>query len=120
MAVSDAGGAVCIFIPGCARFTAALAERLRGASLVFFDGTLWTDNEMIREGSGDKSGKRMGHMSLADPDGTLAAFRDLGVRRKVLIHINNSNPVLLDDSRERAIVVEAGWEVAHDGMEITL
>ncbi len=110
----------CFFIPGCARFTAALAERLRGAALVFFDGTLWTDDEMIREGSGVKTGKRMGHMSVADPDGTMAAFRDLRVRRKVLVHINNSNPVLLDDSPERATVADAGWEVAHDGMEITV
>ena len=118
--LQDASGARCFFVPGCARMTPALAERLRGAPLVFFDGTLWTDDEMIREGSGAKTGKRMGHMSVADPEGTIAAFRDLGVRRKVLIHINNSNPVLLDDSAERAIAAEAGWDVAHDGMEVTL
>ena len=118
--LSDADGAACFFIPGCARFNHALGERLRGAALVFFDATLWTDDEMIREGSGGKTGKRMGHMSVADPDGTMAAFGDLGVRRKILIHINNSNPVLLDDSPERAIATDAGWEVAYDGMEITV
>ena len=118
--LQDASGARCFFIPGCARMTPELADRLRGAALVFFDGTLWADDEMIREGSGSKTGKRMGHMSVGDPDGTIAAFRDLGVRRKVLIHINNSNPVLLDDSAERAIAAEAGWDVAHDGMEVTL
>jgi len=85
---------------------------------VLFDGTLWTDNEMIREGSGEKTGGRMGHMSVADAHGTMAAFRDLGVRRKVLIHINNSNPLLLDDSSERTVAERAGWEVAYDGMEI--
>ncbi len=118
--LSDGSGAICYFIPGCAHLPPGLGDRLRGQALVFFDGTVWTDDELIREGSGSKTGKRMGHMSVADPDGTIAAFRDLGVRRKILIHINNSNPVLLDDSPERAIAEQAGWEVAHDGMEIML
>ncbi len=118
--LSDASGAACYFIPGCARLPPAVADRLSGADVVFFDGTLWTDDEMIREGSGVKTGQRMGHMSLTGPDGTIAAFRDLAVRRKVFIHINNSNPILLDDSPERAIADQAGWEVAHDGMEILL
>jgi pyrroloquinoline quinone biosynthesis protein B len=108
------------FIPGCAHLTPALAKRLRGAALVLFDGTLCTDDEMIRRGTGVKTGARMGHMSVLGPDGTLAAFAPLDVRRKVLIHINNTNPILLDDSPERAAVQEAGWEVAYDGMEIEL
>lgn len=106
------------FIPGCAAMTEALAQRLRGAELVLFDGTLWRDDEMIRAGIGSKTGRRMGHMSLSGPDGTIAAFSSLGVRRKVLVHINNSNPVLLDDSSERAELEAAGWEVAYDGMEL--
>nr|WP_294519022.1 pyrroloquinoline quinone biosynthesis protein PqqB [uncultured Rhodopila sp.] len=118
--LSGPTGAACYFIPGCARLPAGIAVRLRGADLVFFDGTLWTDNEMIREGSGAKTGQRMGHMSVADPQGTIETFRDLEVRRKVFIHINNSNPILLDDSPERAIAARAGWEVAYDGMEIVL
>ena len=81
--------------------TPALAARLRGAALVLFDGTLWPDDEMIRSGTGVKTGARMGHMSISGPDGTLAAFAPLGVRRKILIHINNTNPILLDDSAER-------------------
>lgn len=116
----DAHSETAFFIPGCARLTPALADRLRGAALVLFDGTLWTDDEMIRSETGVKTGARMGHMSLSGPEGTLAAFAPLGVRRKVLIHINNTNPVLLDDSPERAAVWAAGWEVAYDGMEITL
>jgi pyrroloquinoline quinone biosynthesis protein B len=108
------------FVPGCARLTPGLAERLSGAALVLFDGTLWTDDEMIQSGTGVKTGARMGHISISGPDGTLAAFAALGVRRKILIHINNTNPVLLDDSAERAAVLAAGWEVAYDGMEITL
>ncbi|TWB37226.1 pyrroloquinoline quinone biosynthesis protein PqqB [Nitrospirillum pindoramense] len=105
------------FIPGCAAMTPGLAARLRGADLVFFDGTLYTDNEMILAGLGQKTGLRMGHMSV---DATLAAFADLGVRRRVFIHINNSNPILMDDSPQRRVVDQAGWEVAFDGMEITL
>jgi pyrroloquinoline quinone biosynthesis protein B len=100
--------------------TTRLAQRLAGAPLVLFDGTLWTDDEMIRLGLGAKTGRRMGHMSVADPDGTIAAFRDLGIGRRILIHINNSNPVLLDESDERRAATAAGWEVAFDGMELTL
>ena len=97
-----------------------LARRLTGAPLVFFDGTLWSDDEMIRGGLGAKTGRRMGHMSVSGPDGTLAAFAPLGVKRKVLVHMNNSNPVLLSDSTERAQAVAAGWTVAEDGMAIEL
>ncbi|MGA8709105.1 MAG: pyrroloquinoline quinone biosynthesis protein PqqB [Steroidobacteraceae bacterium] len=108
------------FVPGCAAMTESLMQRLRGAELVLFDGTLWRDDEMIRNGLGSKSGRRMGHMSLSGAEGTIAAFSALGVRRKVLVHINNSNPVLLEDSSERAELEAAGWEVAHDGMRLTL
>jgi pyrroloquinoline quinone biosynthesis protein B len=108
------------FIPGCAGMTDAVAHRLQGADVVLFDGTLWTDDEMLRAGLGAKTGLRMGHMSVSGPNGTLAAFGMLDVRRKILLHINNSNPILLDDSPERAEVEAAGWEVAYDGMEIEL
>ena len=107
------------FIPGCAMMTEALRTRLRGAELVLFDGTLFRDDEMIRAGAGPKTGARMGHMSISGERGTIAAFADLGVHRRILIHLNNTNPVLLEDSPERAQVAAAGWEVAEDGMEIT-
>ncbi len=100
--------------------TPALRSRIGRADTVLFDGTLWRDDEMIRAGVGTKTGARMGHMSLDGPGGTLAAFRDMPVRRRILIHINNTNPVLLEDSPERAAVAREGWEVAEDGMEITL
>jgi pyrroloquinoline quinone biosynthesis protein B len=108
------------FIPGCAEMTEGLRQRLAGAELVFFDGTLWRDDEVIRLGVGIKTGRRMGHMSMSGEDGTIAAFRDLGVKRRIFIHINNSNPVLLEDSAERRLAEEAGWEVAYDGMEVRL
>lgn len=114
------GGASFFYIPGCAALPPDLADRLRGAALVLFDGTLWQDDEMIRSHVGRKTGQRMGHMSMAGPAGSLAAFSGLDVHRKIFIHINNSNPVLLEDSPERREVEAAGWEVAWDGMEIRL
>jgi len=108
-----------IYVPGCAAMTDGLKRRLAGASIVLFDGTLWRDDEMVRAGLGPKTGQRMGHMSVSGPDGTVAAFRDIPVARKILVHINNSNPILLDDSVERRALDEEGWEVAYDGMEVT-
>ena len=113
------------YIPGCAALPPALRERLRGASLLFFDGTLWRDDEMQRAGVGSKTGARMGHMSIAggngeDDAGTLAAFADLQVRRKLFIHLNTTNPVLDESSPERAHARAQGWEVAEDGMELSL
>lgn len=85
-----------------------------------FHGTLWRDDEMIRDGVGVKTGQRMGHMSVTGEDGALAAFAGLDVRRKVFIHINTTNPLLLDESAERAAVVEQGWQVTFDGAELEL
>jgi pyrroloquinoline quinone biosynthesis protein B len=113
-----ASGERLVYVPGCAAMNQALIGRLHGASVVLFDGTLWQDDEMIRLGLGPKTGRRMGHMSVSGPDGTLAAFRDIPAKRKILIHINNSNPILIDDSAERAGVEKEGWEVAYDGMEV--
>ncbi len=119
--VTASGGETSFFyIPGCAEVTDELAARLKGAPLVFFDGTLWHDEEMIDAGLGVKTGKRMGHISISGSAGTIAAFEALDVRRKVFIHINNTNPVLLDESAERREAEAAGWEVAYDGMEIGL
>lgn len=117
--VRDSAGQTRFFyIPGCASMPASLSERLRGAPLVFFDGTLWVDDEMIREGVGIKTGQRMGHMSNSGPDGVIAAFAPLEVARKVFIHINTTNPILIADTPERRIAEAAGWEVAYDGMDL--
>lgn len=108
------------FVPGCAKVDAPLAARIKGAPLVFFDGTLYTDDEMLKQGLMPKTGARMGHMSMSGPDGTVAAFAGLDVARKIFVHINNSNPVLDDNSPERKAVEGAGWTVGEDGMEVTL
>jgi pyrroloquinoline quinone biosynthesis protein B len=87
--------------------------------VVLFDGTLFTDDEMIRAGAGAKTGRRMGHIPIDGNDGSLAALAGLPARR-IFMHINNTNPILVDGSPERVRVEAAGWQVAFDGMEIRL
>lgn len=116
----EASGRTAYVIPGCARVTPELARRLQGAPLVMFDGTVFHDDDMIRAGVGVKTGARMGHVAMAGPEGSLAAFRELNVARKIYVHINNTNPVLRPDAPERRMVVAEGWEIAHDGLEITV
>jgi pyrroloquinoline quinone biosynthesis protein B len=115
-----AGDRAFFYIPGCAELTPALRDRLSGADLVFFDGTLWSDDELVRLGVSQKTGQRMGHMSIDGEGGTIAAFRDLDVRRKIFIHVNTTNPILDEDSTAHTAIRAAGWEVAEDGMEIRL
>ncbi len=115
----SAGGEELVFIPGCAAMPPSLRDRISRAHTLFFDGTLFRDDEMVRAGAGTKTGARMGHMSLDGPGGTLAALDGVATRR-ILIHLNNTNPVLLSDTPERASVEAAGWEVAWDGMEVVL
>lgn len=113
------GDAKAYYIPGCARMTRQLAERLADAPLVFFDGTVWREDEMQRAGVGEKTGARMGHMAMSGPRGSIEAFAGLGVERKVFIHINNTNPVLDPASAERKAAEEAGWEIGYDQMELS-
>ena len=116
----SASGAVAYYIPGCAKLTTALADRIRGAGLVLFDGTVWENEEMIRIGVGAKTGARMGHMSMTGEHGSMAAFEPLDVKRKIFIHINNTNPVLHPESAERAEITRRGWEIAYDGMTLEI
>jgi pyrroloquinoline quinone biosynthesis protein B len=119
--VTDAKtGKAFFYVPGCAEIDPPLADRIRGSDLIFFDGTLFEDDEMIKQGLLNKTGKRMGHMSLAGPDGSIAAFSKLGVKRRIYVHINNSNPILNENSEARKVVDAAGWEVGFDGMEVRL
>jgi len=117
---SPATGKRFYYLPACAALDDELKARLRGAALLFFDGTLWRDDEMIRAGLGAKTGRRMGHLSVSGRDGSMEALADLGIARKLFIHINNTNPILCAGSPERAAVEAAGWQVASDGLEIAL
>ncbi|MGH6748846.1 MAG: pyrroloquinoline quinone biosynthesis protein PqqB [Methyloceanibacter sp.] len=106
------------FIPGCAKLDDALRARLRGAPLLFFDGTLYTNDEMIVQGLMNKTGERIGHMNMSGSGGSVAQLAPLNIARKIFIHINNSNPALREGSPERTAVEAAGWEVSFDGMEV--
>jgi pyrroloquinoline quinone biosynthesis protein B len=115
----SAGSARIAYIPGAAAVTAAMRERIARADVILFDGTLYRDDEMIASGTGSKTGRRMGHMPIDGADGSLAALGNLG-KRCIYVHINNTNPILVAGSPERAVVEHAGWEIAEDGLEIAL
>jgi pyrroloquinoline quinone biosynthesis protein B len=108
-----------IFVPGAAAVSASMRERFVKADVILFDGTLFTDDEMQRSGTGAKTGRRMGHMPIDGEGGTLAALDGFAARR-IFVHINNTNPIWIDGSPERVKVEAAGWQVAHDGMEVVL
>ncbi|MCY0093818.1 pyrroloquinoline quinone biosynthesis protein PqqB [Hoeflea ulvae] len=111
------GGPEVHVLTACAGVTPDLAKRLRGSALVFFDGTLWRDDEMIEAGLAQKTGQSMGHLSMSGPDGTIALLEPLAIDRKVFVHINNSNPALLPGSPERQAVEAAGWIMPELGQE---
>ncbi|MEL6450280.1 MAG: pyrroloquinoline quinone biosynthesis protein PqqB [Pseudomonadota bacterium] len=107
------------YIPGCAAIPDWLVDRLGHVDLLLFDGTVWNNDDMQRTGTGQKTGARMGHIPLNGALGSLERLADVQ-GRKVFIHINNTNPILQPDSPERADVIARGWDIAFDGMEITL
>ncbi len=116
----EAAGRKLVYAPGCARATDDLKMRIAQAHAVFFDGTLFADDEMIASGLGDKTGRRMGHMPVSGPGGALDELSGHAQVRRIFIHINNSNPILIEGSPEEAEVKAAGWDIAFDGMELAL
>ncbi|MDO5706281.1 MAG: pyrroloquinoline quinone biosynthesis protein PqqB [Paracoccus sp. (in: a-proteobacteria)] len=112
-----ANGRRALYIPGCADMPDWLRARVDGADALLFDGTLWDDDEMIRAGLGQKTGRRMGHMAARD---SIAALAGVTVGRRVFVHINNSNPLCDPVSQETAAANAAGWHVARDGERIDL
>lgn len=117
---ANATGKEFFYVPGVAEIDATLAARIKGASLLFLDGTLFTDDEMVTQGLLHKTGQRMGHISMSGPDGSMAVIEPLAVKRRIYVHINNSNPALEDGSQAHRAVEAAGWEIGYDGMEVRL
>ncbi|WP_420961866.1 pyrroloquinoline quinone biosynthesis protein PqqB [Brucella sp. IR073] len=109
-----------LYIPGCADIDQPLKIRIAGAACLLFDGTVYHDDEMIRAGVGAKTGARMGHLHIAGEAGSMKQLADVPAARRIYVHINNTNPILDENSAEHAAVRAAGWEVAYDGMEIAL
>ncbi|MEM6421186.1 MAG: pyrroloquinoline quinone biosynthesis protein PqqB [Pseudomonadota bacterium] len=115
-----ADGRVAHYVPGCARLSDRLTAELEDAHMLLFDGTLWHDNEMIAAGLGHKTGRRMGHMPITGPGGSLHAFDEIGPAKRVYVHMNNTNPILDPTSPEHAQAQAAGWTVGADGMVLTV
>lgn len=116
----DAAGRALAYAPGVAAVTAEVRAVLDEADVVFFDGTFWASDEMPALGLGDRRAEDMAHLPVGGPGGSLAALAGLRATRKVYIHVNNTNPILREDSAERRALEAAGWTVAWDGLEITL
>lgn len=108
------------FLAACAEVTDALKAEISGSPLVFFDGTVWRDDEMIKAGLGNKTGRSMGHIAMSGDHGAIAELAGLDIDRKIFLHINNSNPALLPSSSERKAAEHAGWQIPADGTEIVL
>lgn len=114
----SANGRTIAYVPGCAAATPDLLAHLDGADILLFDGTLWRDDEMIAAGVGEKTGRRMGHLPVAGPDGSAAALAGVRAGRRIYVHINNTNPILVAGSEEARLAAAAGWEIGFDGMEL--
>jgi pyrroloquinoline quinone biosynthesis protein B len=114
------GGPVLAYCPGAGRIDDATRDALTGADCVFLDGTFWSSDELARQDLGTRRAEDMAHAPIGGADGSLAALDDLRARRRILIHMNNTNPVLREDGPEHAEARRRGWEVAHDGMELRL
>jgi pyrroloquinoline quinone biosynthesis protein B len=113
-------GRVLAYLSGVGRVTEAVREFADGADCLFFDGTFWSADELPAQGLGGKRAQEMAHWPVGGDDGSLARLAGLRVPRRILIHLNNTNPLLREDSPERAAAEAAGWEIAYDGMEVTL
>jgi pyrroloquinoline quinone biosynthesis protein B len=117
---APAGAKRAVYAPGCSKVDDALLARVDGADCLFFDGTTFTNTEMIEAGVGDKTAARMGHIHVSGPEGSMAAFAGATVGRRIFVHINNTNPILQQGSAAEDLVKASGWEVGADGMEIVL
>ena len=113
-------GRALVYVPGAQRLTAPVSDRLQDCACLLFDGTCWKDDELVRLGIANKTSRAMGHLPMSGANGSLEQLAALPVERKIYIHINNTNPVLIEDSPERRAVEERGLEVAADGLELEI
>ena len=109
-----------VYLPGAQNLTASVLAQLEDCSCLLFDGTCWQDDELIRLDIAGKTSRDMGHLPISGPDGSLEQLASLPIERKIYLHINNTNPILIEDSPERRIVEEHGMEVAADGLELEI
>ena len=118
---ADVSGRSVLYAPGLARIDPGIWHGMQAAACVLVDGTFWTDDEMVALGLSRKRARDIGHLPQSGPGGMLEWLDRLpATTRKVLIHVNNTNPILDEDSPQRAELQRRGVEVAWDGMEIVL
>ena len=115
-----ATGRTVAYLSAAAGITPEIRRALDGVDALFFDGTFWSSDELPGQGLGTKRAEDMAHLPVGGPGGSLEQLADVKARRRIYIHVNNTNPMLREDSPQRAEVVAAGWEVAEDGMEVRL
>lgn len=118
--IDERSGRAVVCLPGVQQITDAVREQLRDCDCLLVDGTCWSNDEMSMLGLANKTSREMGHLPMSGPSGSLDQLADLPVKRKVYVHLNNTNPVLLEDSPERREVQRRGFEVAIDGMEVRI
>ncbi len=114
----ERSGGTLVYLPGVQSLTPELRAEIAGVDCLLIDGTCWRDDELIQLGLAGKTSREMGHLPIDGPGGSLAQLPPLVVRRTIFVHMNNTNPILLDDSPERRIVADRGMEVAMDGLEV--
>ncbi|MFC3574500.1 pyrroloquinoline quinone biosynthesis protein PqqB [Streptomyces yaanensis] len=114
----ERSGRVLVYLPGVQEFTSAVRDQLAGCSCLLVDGTCWHDDELIRLGRAGRTARQMGHLPIDGPGGSLGQLSPLPIERKIYIHINNTNPILLEDSPQRRTAERHGMEVAVDGLDL--
>ncbi|HXV94848.1 MAG TPA: pyrroloquinoline quinone biosynthesis protein PqqB [Pseudonocardia sp.] len=117
----ERSGGTLVYLPGVQALTPALRAEIAGCDCLLIDGTCWRDDELIRLGLATRTSREMGHLPINGtdgPDGSLAQLPSLGVGRTIFVHMNNTNPILLEDTPERRVVEGSGMEVAVDGLEV--
>lgn len=118
--LSQDGGGTLVFLPCLPDLTGPVRAELDGCAALLVDGTCWQDDELIRLGLAGKTARDMGHLPISGPGGSLARLASLPIGRTIYTHINNTNPILLEDSAERRTLADHGFEVAADGLELQI
>ena len=116
----ERSGRALVYLPCVQELTAAVRAELDDCACLLVDGTCWRDDELIRLGLAGKTARAMGHLPIDGPGGSLGQLSALPIERKIYIHINNTNPILLEDAPERRVVERHGMEVAVDGLELKI
>jgi pyrroloquinoline quinone biosynthesis protein B len=118
--VESAAGARLAYMPAVPQIDDALLKDFESADVLLFDGTFWSDDELIRVQGSGQTARQMGHVPVSSPEGSLSKLAGLRRPRKIYVHINNTNPMLNEAGPEYRQVRESGWEIAEDGCEIVL